>query len=44
MILGLIEALGGGYLAANTIAEHLGLAKWWPEPEIITVARGKGLV
>lgn len=36
--------LGGGYLAANTIAEHLGMAKWWPEPEIITVARGKGLL
>jgi len=36
--------LGAGYLAANTIAEILGLQKWWSEPEIITVARGKGLI
>ena len=35
---------GAGYLAANTIAEELGLKKWWSEPEIITVARGKGLI
>jgi phytoene dehydrogenase-like protein len=36
--------LGCGYLAANTIAEELGLQKWWAEPEIITAARGKGLI
>jgi phytoene dehydrogenase-like protein len=35
--------LGAGYLAANVIAEDLGITKWWSEPEMITKARGKGL-
>ncbi len=35
---------GPGYLAANTVAEELGLKKWWPEPEIVTAARQKGLL
>jgi phytoene dehydrogenase-like protein len=35
---------GAGYLAAGTIAEDLGVSKWWAEPDIITAARGKGLL
>jgi phytoene dehydrogenase-like protein len=33
---------GGGYLAANAIAEDHGIDKWWTEPEYITAARKKG--
>lgn len=33
---------GAGYNAANTIAEELGIEKWWSEPELITKAREKG--
>ena len=36
--------LGAGYLAANRIADNLGLTKWWKEPEIVTRAREKGLL
>jgi phytoene dehydrogenase-like protein len=35
---------GAGYLAANTIAEELGLDKWWHEPEIVANARKGGLI
>jgi phytoene dehydrogenase-like protein len=30
---------GPGYNCANTVAEELGVAKWWKEPEMITKAR-----
>jgi phytoene dehydrogenase-like protein len=33
---------GGGYLAANAIAEDYNIQKWWMEPEYITEARRKG--
>ena len=36
--------LGAGYLAANRIAEDLGIEKWWKEPEMVTTARNKGLL
>jgi phytoene dehydrogenase-like protein len=36
--------LGPGYLAANAVAEDLGLEKWWAEPEIVTKARAKGIL
>jgi len=32
---------GPGYNCANTIAEDLGIKKWWKEPEIVTNARKK---
>ena len=35
---------GAGYVAANTIAEELGLDKWWQEPEIVANARKEGLI
>ena len=35
---------GPGYVAANTIAEDLGIDKWWPEPQMITKARREGLL
>ena len=35
---------GSGYLAANRIAEDLGIQKWWQEPEMIARARQKGLL
>jgi len=35
---------GPGYLCANTMAEDLGIEKWWSEPEIVAAARGKGLI
>ena len=35
---------GPGYLAANAVAEDLGLQKWWAEPELVTRARGKGVL
>ncbi len=39
-----LVTFGSGYVAANTIAENLGVEKWWPEPEIVAAARGKGLL
>lgn len=36
--------LGPGYLAANTIADDVGVTKWWSEPEIVTKARERGLL
>jgi len=35
---------GAGYVAVNTIAEDLGIEKWWFEPEMITKARERGLL
>jgi len=35
---------GPGYLAANRIADDLGLKKWWKEPAMVTKAREKGLI
>ena len=35
---------GPGYLAANRIADELGLDKWWKEPAGVTRAREKGLL
>ncbi len=37
-----LVTFGPGYIAANTIAEDYGIAKWWSEPEYIKVAREKG--
>jgi len=36
--------LGGGYLAANAVAEDLKINKWWPEPETVTRAKKLGLL
>jgi len=36
--------LGAGYLAANAVAEDLGIEKWWSEPEIVTEAKRRGLL
>lgn len=36
--------LGPGYLAANTVAEDLGVEKWWSEPELVVKARQKGMI
>jgi len=35
---------GPGYICANTIAEDLGIEKWWSEPAIVTAARERGLI
>lgn len=35
---------GGGYNAANVVAEDLGYAKWWTEPQSVTNAREKGFL
>jgi len=37
-----LVVFGPGYNAVNTIAEDLGIEKWWSEPEYIAEARGKG--
>jgi len=37
-----LVTFGPGYLAANTIAEDMGIKKWWTEPEYIAQARKKG--
>lgn len=39
-----LVVLGPGYLVANTVAEDLGVKKWWPEPEIVSKARRSGLL
>lgn len=36
--------LGGGYLAANAVAEDCKIHKWWSEPEMVATARKKGLL
>jgi phytoene dehydrogenase-like protein len=35
---------GPGYLAANAIAEDIGLEKWWPEPDCVSKAKEAGLI
>ena len=35
---------GAGYLAANAVAEDFGVQKWWPEPDIVTEAKKRGLL
>ncbi len=35
---------GPGYVAAGTIADDLGVDKWWSEPEMVTKARTEGLI
>ena len=35
---------GAGYLAANAVAEDLGVQKSWSEPEIVTEAKKRGLL
>jgi len=35
---------GPGYVVANTLAEDLGIEKWWPEPDIVAAARQKGML
>lgn len=39
-----LVTFGPGYVAANRIAEDLGIKKWWTEPEILTRARQRGLL
>ena len=35
---------GAGYNAANTVAEDLGVEKWWKEPELVVEAKKQGLI
>ena len=35
---------GPGYNCANTVAEELGIQKWWKEPEMVTHARERGYI
>jgi len=35
---------GPGYLAANTVAEDLGIEKWWKEPEFVSRAKETGII
>lgn len=35
---------GPGYLTADTVAEDLGINKWWPEPECVTAAKTRGVL
>lgn len=39
-----LVTFGPGYNAANTIAEDLGIDKWWREPEFVTRAREAGVL
>ena len=39
-----LVTFGPGYVAANTIAEDLGIEKWWPVPESVAAARQKGML
>lgn len=39
-----LVTFGSGYLAANTIIEDAGIEKPWPEPEVVTAARQKGML
>ncbi|MBW1901936.1 MAG: NAD(P)/FAD-dependent oxidoreductase [Deltaproteobacteria bacterium] len=34
--------LGSGYLAAEAVVEDCGVEKWWPEPELVKIAKEKG--
>jgi phytoene dehydrogenase-like protein len=35
---------GPGYLTANTVAEDLGIERWWKEPEFVTRAKEAGIL
>jgi phytoene dehydrogenase-like protein len=35
---------GSGYNCANTVAEDLGIQKWWKEPEMVTKARANNYI
>jgi len=35
---------GPGYLAANTVAEDLGIEKWWKEQEFVSRAKENGIL
>lgn len=35
---------GPGYLAANAVADDLGVSKWWKEPEIVSRAKEEGVL
>jgi phytoene dehydrogenase-like protein len=35
---------GPGYLAANTVAQDLGIEKWWKEPEFVTKGKEAGIL
>lgn len=35
---------GAGYIAAGTIAEDLGVERWWGEPDFVVEARKKGMI
>lgn len=35
---------GPGYLAANSVAEDLGIEKWWKEPAFVTRAKESGII
>ncbi len=37
-------SFGAGYLAAEVVAEDLGVKPWWPEPEMIKKARDKEIL
>lgn len=39
-----LATFGPGYVAANRVAEDLGIKKWWTEPEMVTRARQRGLL
>jgi len=36
--------LGGGYNAAGVVADDLGIQRWWEEPQMVKLARERGLV
>jgi phytoene dehydrogenase-like protein len=36
--------LGSGYLAANAVAEDLGIKKWWPEARCVSDAKARGML
>ena len=35
---------GSGYLAANAVAEDLGIERWWPEAQCVVDARSRGML
>lgn len=39
-----LVTFGAGYVAANTVAEDLGIKKWWSEPECVVAAKAKGTI
>jgi len=39
-----LVTFGPGYLAANAVAEDIGISKWWKEPEMVTNAKKNNLI